>query len=439
MRADVRRTVVVLLVTGALAGVRAGTAGTPAVDHGTALREAVATAPAGAVIDVPPGVHHGPFVIERTLRLRGPREAVLQGDGSGHVVAIRAADVVVEGMTVRGSGMDLGKDHAAVHVSAPRAIVRGLHVRDSLHGIYVKQADNVRVEGNVIEGSETVIEPVDPDTLRPTPGGSELCEVGLSQDRRGNGVHGWNASGLIVAHNVIRRTRDGIYFSFVDRASVQHNDVAGARYGLHYMYSDDNEFSHNTFRDNAAGAALMFSKGIRLTRNRFEANRSHRAYGMLWHSVDDSEARENTIVGNTVGLFVEGGSHNRVLDNRIASNHIGIRTSASSDAGTIAGNVFERNLHTVETEGRETNAWSHEGRGNYWDGAVRLDLDGDGVADVPHHELDLFGGLRRPFPALGLLSGSPAERLLRFVHARLRLPGLSGVTDPHPLVEGGRP
>ncbi len=439
MRPDTcRRAGVLLVVTAALAGVRAGNAGTPTIDHGTALREAIAVASPGAVIDVPPGVHHGPFVIDTTLRLRGPREAVLQGDRSGHVVAVRAPDVVVEGMTVRGSGMDLGQDHAAVHVSAPRALVRGLHVLDSLHGIYVRQADGVRIEGNLVEGSATIMEMVDPETLRPTPGAGELCEVGLSQDRRGNGVHAWNSSGLIVTHNVIRRTRDGIYFSFVDEASVQHNDIAGARYGLHYMYSDDNDFSHNSFRDNAAGAALMFSKGIRLTDNTFEANKSHRAYGMLWHSVDDSEARGNTVVGNTVGVFIEGGSHNRLFDNRVASNHIGIRTSASSDAGTIAGNVFERNLHTVETEGRETNTWSHDGRGNYWDGAMRLDLDGNGIADVPHHELDLFGELRRPFPAIGLLAGSPAERLLRFVHARLKLPGLSGVTDPFPLIEGGQ-
>lgn len=439
MRPDTCRRVIAALVAAiGLVAAPVGNAGpTDATDtdHGTWLREAIAVASPGAVIDVPAGVHHGPFVVDRTLRLRGSHEAVLQGDGVGHVVAVRAPDVVVEGMTVRGSGMDLGKDHAAVHISAPRAVVRGLHIVESLHGVYVRQSDDVRIEGNVIEGSETTMEVVDPETLRPTPGAGELCEVGLSQDRRGNGVHGWNSSGLVITRNVIRNTRDGIYFSFVDNADVQDNDIAGTRYGLHYMYSDDNQFSNNRFSDNAAGAALMFSKGIVLTDNRFEANRSHRAYGMLWHSVDDSEARGNRIVGNTMGLFIEGGSYNRVLDNRIAANHIGLRISGSSDSGVVAGNTFEGNLHTVESEGRNTDQWARDGRGNYWDGAVRLDLDADGIADLPHHELDLFGDLRRPFPAIGLLSGSPAERLLRFVHARLRLPGLPGVTDPAPLVE----
>lgn len=429
--------VLVVVLTGL---VRVDGSEAPIPDHASWLRQAIAAAPVGSVINVPPGRHHGPFVIEQRLHLRGPRDAVLEGNGTGHAIAVRAADVVIEGVTVRGSGMNLSQDHAAIHITSPRATIRDVRVLESLHGIYVREADDVHIEGNVITGRVTIRELVDPETLRPTPGAGELCDVSLSQDRRGNGIHAWNSTGLVIVRNVIRRTRDGIYFSFVDRADVRQNDIAQTRYGLHYMYSDDNRFTDNSFRDNAAGAALMFSKGLVLARNAFEANRSHRAYGMLWQSVDNSEARGNRFVGNTVGLFIEGGHGNRVLDNRVAGNHVGIRISASSDGGTFAGNAFVGNLHTVETSGdHRSNTWALDGRGNYWDGAMRFDLDGDGVGDLPHHELDLFGRLRRPFPAVALLSGSPAERLLRFVHARLRLPGLTGVTDPAPLIEAPRP
>jgi nitrous oxidase accessory protein len=47
--------------------------------------------------------------------------------------------------------------------------------------------------------------------------------------------------------------------------------------------------------------------------------------------------------------------------------------------------------------------------------------------------------LRRDLPVVGVLGGSPAERLLRFVHARLGLPGLAGVVDPAPLTILSRP
>ena len=209
------------------------------------------------------------------------------------------------------------------------------------------------------------------------------------------------------------------------------------RYGLHYMYSDDNRFEGNVFRDNAAGAALMSSSGIVLRRNRFLASQGHRSYGVLLQTVEGSTLEENEISGNTIGVFFESGHGNRLTGNRIDRNHIGIHVSDSSDGNQFAGNRFVGNLHTVETTGGNlTSQWAVGGRGNYWDGAVAIDLDRNGIADLPHRELDLFGALRRELPAIGLLSGSPAERLLRFVHARLALPGLPGVVDPAPLTNG---
>jgi nitrous oxidase accessory protein len=137
---------------------------------------------------------------------------------------------------------------------------------------------------------------------------------------------------------------------------------------------------------------------------------------------------------------MENGHGNRVLGNTVSGNHVGLHVSDSSDGNAFAGNVFSGNLHTVETSGaNDANAWSVDGRGNYWDTAATIDLNRDGISDLPHRELDLFGGMRREFPAIGLLAGSPGERLLRFVHARIALPGLAGVVDPAPTLRGPRP
>ena len=404
------------------------------------LVQRLADAPVGSTIEVPAGEYRGPFVIERTVRLHGADGARLIGDGVTHTVAVRAADVTIDGFDISGSGLDLGQDHAAVHITGARAVIVDNHIHDALHGVYVRQADGVRIEGNTILGTRTIVQPIDPfsSTIKPSEG--ELCEVTLNQNRRGNGIHIWNSSGHVVARNTIRDTRDGVYFSFVDRSDVRDNDIEGVRYGLHYMYSDENRFEGNVFRDNAAGAALMNSKGIVLRRNRFLANQGHRSYGILLQTVEDTTLEANEITGNTVGVFFESGHGNRLIDNTIARNHIGIHASDSSDGNDFAGNRFVGNLHTVETTGGNlTSRWAIDGRGNYWDGAVLLDLDRDGIADVPHRELDLFGKLRREFPVIGLLAGSPGERLLRFVHARIALPGLPGVHDPSPLVQPTRP
>lgn len=400
------------------------------------LQAALASASPGAVIDVPPGVYEGPFVVDRTVHLRGDGRAELRGDGTTHVVSVTAPDVTIEGFRITHSGMNLRFDHAAIHVTGARPVIRGNHIAESLHGIYVRGASGARIEDNRIHGMQTRLDVVDPDTLRPAPTGGELCEVSLDQNQRGNGIHIWNSAGHVIERNVIRDTRDGIYFSFVVRSEIRDNDIEGARYGLHYMYSDENTFTGNAFRRSAAGAALMFSKRLTLRDNRFESNRNQRAYGLLLQTVDASEISHNVMTGNTMGLFIEGGSGNRVVGNTIADNHVGMRVSDSSDNNTFTGNRFTGNLHTVETDGlNRFNRWSENGRGNYWDGAWRLDLDRDGIADVPHRELDLFGRLRREVPQIGLLIGSPGERLLRFVHARAAVSRLPGIVDHSPLVD----
>ncbi len=410
------------------------------VDRTAWLRDRIATAPAGSTIEVPAGVYLGPFIIDRPLRLHASGPAHLKGDGKTHTVVVLAPDVTIDGFEVSGSGLDLGRDHAAIHVTGPRAVILNNRIHDALHGVYVRQADGARIEGNTILGTETVVQQVDPLAAAGRPGEGELCEVSLNQNRRGNGIHIWNSSRHVVARNTIRHTRDGVYFSFVDRSDVRDNDIAGVRYGLHYMYSDENRFEGNVFRDNAAGAALMNSKGIVLKGNRFLANRSHRSYGVLLQTVDGSTLEANEIRGNTVGVFFESGHANRLLANTLAFNHVGIHASDSSDGNTFAGNAFVGNVHPVETTGGNlTSTWAIDGRGNYWDDAVTIDLDRNGIADLPHRELDLFGTLRRELPAIGLLAGSPGERLLRLVHARLALPGLPGVVDPAPLTTPTRP
>jgi nitrous oxidase accessory protein len=403
---------------------------------GDVLRARILEAEPGAVLIVEAGVYAGPFVIDKSLRLQGRPGAILRGDRRTHVVSVRAPDVEISGFEVRGSGRDLSRDHAAIHITGANAVIRANRIVDSLHGIYVRKANGCRIVDNVIRGDAASAGPiVDPLTTSLKPEMGEVCGVDAPEDRRGNGIHLWNSVGHTITGNDIFATRDGIYFSFADSTFVRANTITRVRYGLHYMYSDDNTFEQNTFIDNAAGAALMNSKGLVLRGNRFSANRSHRAYGLLFQSVDDTRVEENFIEGNSLGFYLENSNNITVRANHITGNYVGLRVSDSTGGSRFSENSFHGNIHPVETSGANTaNVWTVAGRGNFWDGALVLDLNRDGVGDVGHREPDLFGAWRRSFPAIGLLSASPGERLLRMIHSRLALPGIPGVTDPHPLV-----
>lgn len=405
------------------------------------LRTRIAAAEAGATLQVEAGEHLGPFVIDKPLRLIGAPGAVLRGNQKGNVIEVRAPDVEIAGFTVRGSGRQLGEDNAAIHITASRALIRDNRILDSLHGIYVRKANDVRIERNVVLGDGANVATVDDPLHVPLrPGESELCGIESVQDRRGNGIHLWNSTGHLIVDNVITGTRDGIYFSFTDETAVRGNTITRVRYGLHYMYSDMNTFEKNRFSDNAAGSALMYSKGLVLRDNLFTANRSHRAYGLLLQSVDETRIEGNRIEGNTLGLFTENSNALVVRGNRVAGNHVGLRVSDSTEGSRFYENVFTGNVHSVETTAKAAkNAWAFDGRGNAWDGAVPLDLDRDGVSDLLHREPDVFGEWRRPFPAIGLLSSSPGAKLLHFIHSRLELRGMPGVSDPRPLLSGAKP
>ena len=232
-----------------------------------------------------------------------------------------------------------------------------------------------------------------------------------------------------------QRHADGIYFSFTDNSRVENNWIHHVRYGLHYMYSDTNFFENNTFSDNAAGAAIMFSKDLIVRGNRFISNRGHRAYGLIFQSSDHSRLERNEIRENAVGLSFNQCNNNEVTGNRVAQNYIGLRFGSNSDGNRFSENVFLRNLHPVETGASDVsgNPWAINGVGNSWEGDVELDLDHDGINDVPHRELDLLGILRRDFPTIAFLSDSPALKLLRFAHQRAIIPGASSIEDPAPL------
>jgi len=404
--------------------------GTPL--RAASLQSRIDAAPAGAVLAIPAGVYDGALTIDKPLTLHAEPGAEIRGDGRGHVISIHADHVTVEGFRISGSGLDLGRDHAAIFVQGNFALIKGNRIEDALHGVYIKKANDCRIVGNTIRGKVTVGEPVDRDGFRPD--GGETCEAGLNQNRRGNGIHIWNSARAAIIGNDIRNVRDGIYFSFCNRSQVIANTVTQARFGLHYMYSDYNYFEENRFDRSAAGAVVMVSKGLLIRRNTFSANVGHRAYGLVMLSVDDSRLEENRFESNRIGLFLELSNTNTVVGNAILRSYIGVRLTGSSDDNRFSNNRFRGNLHPVEIDGSVgDNVWAVEGVGNHW-ASSEIDLNGDGVGDLPHRETDLLGALRRPFPLVALLSGSPALDLVRFAQQNAALPGVPAIVDPAPLI-----
>lgn len=397
------------------------------------LQQRIDAAAPGSTLEVTAGSYQGPLVISKSLSVVGIGFPTIDGGGRGSVITVTAPNVTIRGLHIHDSGADLRHDNAGVHVSADHVTISGNRIDDVLHGIYVKQAADFKLIGNSIRGKDTLPITVAPDGEKITADGPDLCSP-LNINSRGNGIHLWNSSGGEIDRNTITETRDGMYFSFTSETAVRGNTIHGVRYGLHYMYSDTNQFEGNIFSDNAAGAAIMYSKNMVIRGNRFTANRGFRAYGMLLNSVDYTRIEGNYLTNNTVGLFLENNNSNVLVGNWIQGNYIGVRMTGSSNDIVFTQNRFAENMHSAELAGQnESNLWAMDGVGNWWDTAAAVDLDGDGIGDLPHREVDLLGSLRRDMPVIGLLSGAPGLRLLEFARRHTALPDEEAIVDPAPL------
>jgi nitrous oxidase accessory protein len=393
----------------------------------------------GDTIVVDGGVHTGSFVINTPLVLMGRHRPHLKGQDSTHVVTINASDVTIQGVRITDSGKQLGQDHAGVMVKGHRATIRDNHLADVLHGIYVKGKNRAVIAENRIEGPPTVLRQLTPEEAKrhdctvPPEGGP--CEVPLVPAQRGNGIHLWNALHSTITHNVVHHTRDGTYFSHSDHNYTAHNRIHDVRYGLHFMYSDDNAFEHNTFVDNASGSALMYSDDIDVRHNVFRNNRSQRGYGLLLQTMTNGRFVDNRLVQNGTGIYLENSTRNVFRQNVVAANYRGFRMTGSSMNNRFGRNLIRGNLHTAAVAGvSETNEWHIDNVGNYWGPRGLLDLNADGVSELPYRTVDLLGGRREDFAYVDLLAASPGLALLEEALRRVSSLNVPSITDEHPLL-----
>ncbi len=406
------------------AALLAATLAMPAM-AGDDLAARIAAAPPGAAIAVPAGVHRVNLRLDQPVTLVGEPGAVLDGGGHGDVLRIAASDVIVRGLAIRGSGTDLTNTNAGIFVErkAANVSVEGNLVSDSLFGIYLDGAANVRVVGNTVRGLRT-----------------------LNVADRGDGIHLWSDSGCTIEGNDVGWSRDGIYVYVSNGNTIARNTMHDVRYGVHYMYSHHNRLIGNVSRDNLAGYALMNSNDLVVAGNSSERDQS---YGFLLNYVQHSE-----IVGNTVsgiagqrgaaggaieggegkGLFVYLSQYNTIHDNRVLDSQIGIHMTAGSEHNAVWDNSFIGNRVQVKYAQSLAQEWSKDGRGNYWSDYLGWDLDGNGIGDVPFRPNDGVDVLLWKYPAARSLMSSPSILLMRYVQRAFPVFMPPAVVDSHPLM-----
>ncbi|WP_149799003.1 nitrous oxide reductase family maturation protein NosD [Halorubrum xinjiangense] len=339
--------------------------------------------------------------------------AVIDGGGEGRVFTVSGENVTVSGVWVRSSGSDLGAEDAGVFVAGDRARIESVRITDTAYGIWIDGADEAAIEDVRIDGRKDVYPITD----------------------RGNGIHLFETSGTVVRDTEITDVRDGIYFSWATDVLAENNTIRHARYGVHYMYSDDNRLVDNVAADNGVGYALMVSEGLTVRNNTALRSDDTSGHGILAKDIEDSTIAGNHLVANRNGVYLYNAQGNRLVDNLIYRNEIGIHSAAESGSEVVAGNSFVRNGRAVRTARNSLVAWNGTDRGNYWSGAQVADRDGDGVSEIRHRPIGIVENLVADHPQAAAFANSPAFEAVRLAESSFPVIESPGVVDRRPLVE----
>lgn len=420
-------------------GDMAGMAGMAGMDehpspHSTQeLRDQLARTPSGGTLTVQPGVYRGALVIDRPVTLVGVGHPVIQGDGTGTVLTIRAAGTVVRDLMVEGSGPGPVDNPAGVSVEADQVSVKNLHISDTYTGIWVEGVKDAQIIGNAIEGRKVAAASGEtPAVMGDGMAGMPMGSLhGKAQAGRGDGVSLFNAIRPVVSGNTIAGVRDGVYMSYGSGTRIECNSVAGSRYAIHSMYGNTVTVAGNHFATNQSGPVMMYGGPVTLEGNVIREQQSAATgFGVLLLDVGGARLLRNVILSNRVGLQIEGSvgdsKPTSVELNTIALNQVGVGLYPTANA-SLSQNSFVENTVQVLGLGPDggggDSQWSRAGVGNYWSnyrGFERSNHQGaeTGVGEIPHVEGAAAGRLLAGDPTLLALASSPAFTMLRAVEQR---------------------
>jgi len=359
------------------------------------LQAAIDEARPGDVIEIPPGLYQGNFVIEKPLTLEGIDWPVLDGQNEGHVIQVnQTPGVTIRGLVIRNSGARLDKEHAGIAVDeSPGLVVEHNRLENTLFGIYIKDSANSRIAANVI--------------------GAKDLEV----PARGDGIRVWYSEHTEVVGNRVDRGRDVVLW-YNNGTIIRDNIITNGRYGLHFMYCDDNLVENNWIEGNSVGAFLMYSRRLTLRQNAFINNRGPSGYGVGLKDMDGVAATDNLFRSNRVGMYFDNSPWSidvsqHFQHNAFVHNDIGLLFNPSVARNYFSRNSFIDNLEQVALTGSgnfEGNEFTVAGRGNFWSDYTGYDADDDGLGDLPYVSKSLFENMMDQNPQLRLFQLSPAQQ-----------------------------
>lgn len=354
------------------------------VKPGESIQEAIDQASEGSTILVNKGQYNGNLLIEKPVQLIGEEGAIIAGDGHGHVIEVKASTVTIENFIIEKSGKR--DTDAGIWVESSHNLIQNNVLKEVHYGIYIQKGRLNRIIENNITSYDGHF------------------------SNKGNGVHLYYAEETELTGNEIQQVQDGIYFDFAKDSIVKGNKVEGSRYGYHVMYAKKGFLTENISTKNITGIMIMGADDFTITDNVITENLDYRGHGILIFDSDRINILNNRVTFNNTGLSLQDARDSKIENNIFAGNYIGLDLKDKNERNSMINNNFIGNI--VQTKiFTSVEPMDLNGQGNYWDDYSGMDLNGDGIGEIPYESGKLFDKLVEENPMLQFFFESPTIKL----------------------------
>ena len=325
----------------------------------------------GDLIEVWNGTYNESVVLDKRLTIYsrdGANVTIVDAEGSGNAITIKADGCTVDGFMATGSGHYPGDAGIKVE-SNGNIIVNNLCCTNNYNGIRLSGSSN-----NMISSNTCVL-------------------------NNNDGISFYNSTNNTIAKNEIGDNWCGIDLSDSSDIMIRDNKIArNKQSGICMLNSTTNTISNNScYENNKTGIYLAGSTKTCILHNEICDNYQ---YGI--HLVDSTNnlLSHNKISGNhRDGIyFSQGNTNNELSNNEICMNYRdGIHLVSSSSNWIYHNNFVNNSIHDIHTMG-SSNIWNSSSQvtyayndsqytgyiGNYWRDYCGADNNSDGIGDEPY-------------------------------------------------------
>ena len=383
--------------------------------NGNTLQNAIDNAPKGSIIKLPAGVYKGSISIDKPLTIIGKESGVIiDGEDNGTVITLKGSFITLKNLKIVGSGDRHENLDAGIKISdGKQCEISHCIIEDCLFGIDMQMINNSIISDNNIT--------------------SKNFELGL----RGDGLRLWYSNDNIIRRNSLIKSRDMVVW-YSHGNTIINNYGKNNRYSLHFMYAGKNLIKNNYYELNSVGIFFMYSQDSTAIGNVIKSSLGATGMGIGLKDVSNFIIKDNTILYNAQGIYIdrspfEPDSHNYILNNKILYNSEALHFHSLSENNIIKDNVIMGNIEDIVNDSRGSKTNKNEIVRNYWDKYEGFDIDNNNIGDTPHKVYQYADQLWVYNPDVKFFYASPIMSLLNF------LAKLAPFTEPLFLLEDKEP